>query len=60
MCKMIDQYAEKIKGSFSFFDRMIINGYLRPLYYEHERSYGLQQLGVLYKDFKGYVMEVTV
>ena len=59
MCKMIDQYAEKIKGAFSFFDRMIINGYLRPLYYEHERSYGLQQLGVLYKDFKGYVMEVT-
>ena len=59
MCKMIDQYAEKIKGIFSFFDRMIINGYLRPLYFEHERKYGLFQLGVLYKDFKEYVIEVT-
>ena len=28
MCKMIDQYADKIKGQFSFFDRMIINGLL--------------------------------
>ena len=59
MCKMIDQYADKIKGSFSFFDRMIINGYLRPLYFEHERNYGLSQLGILYKDFKAYVIEVT-
>ena len=24
MCKMLDQYSDKIKGSFSFFDRMII------------------------------------
>ena len=26
MCKMINQYADKIKGQFAFFDRMIING----------------------------------
>ncbi len=26
MCKIINQYAGKIKGQFSFFDRMIING----------------------------------
>ena len=38
---------------------MIINGYLRPLFFEHERSYGLFQLGLLYKDFKTYVIEVT-
>lgn len=31
MCKMINQYADKIKGQFSFFDRMIINGYFHPL-----------------------------
>ena len=31
MCKMINQYADKIKGQFSFFDQMIINGYFRPL-----------------------------
>ena len=33
MCKMLDQYADKIKGSFSFFDRMIINGDLRHYKY---------------------------
>ena len=59
MCKMIDQYSEKIKGSFSFFDRMIINGYIKPLYFEHERGYGLYRLGILCKDFKDYVMNVT-
>ena len=59
MCKMIDQYADKIKGTFSFFDRMIINGYIRPLFFDHERDYGLYKLGVLYKDFKPYDMDVT-
>ncbi len=59
MCKMIDQYADKIKGTFSFFDRMIINGYIRPLFLDWERQYGLSRLGVLYKDFKPYVMNVT-
>ena len=59
MCKMLDQYAEKIKGSFSFFDRMIINGYFRPFLSEQMRSGALYQLGVLYKDFKSYFMDVT-
>ena len=31
MYKMIKQYAEKIKRTFSFFDRIIINSYIRPL-----------------------------
>ena len=38
---------------------MIINGYIKPLYFEHERGYGLYRLGILCKDFKGYVMNVT-
>ncbi len=59
MYKMIDQYADKIKGTFSFFDRMIINGYIRPLFLDWERQYGLSRLGALYKDFKSYVMNVT-
>ena len=59
MCKMIDQYADKIKGSFSFFDRIIINGYIRPFYFEYERHFALSTLGVLYKDFKPYVMNIT-
>ena len=59
MCKMINQYAEKIKGSFSFFDRMIINGYIRPFFFDYERTFALSKLGVLYKDFKPYVMGIT-
>ena len=37
--KMVDQYADKIKGPFSFFDRMIINGYFRPFLSERMRSH---------------------
>ncbi len=59
MCKILEQYSDKIKGSFSFFDRMIINGYLTPLMNEHSRAGALYQLGVLYKDFKTYFTSVT-
>ena len=59
MCKILDQYAGKIKGTFSFFDRMIINGYLLPLMNEHSRAGALYQLGVLYKDYKSYFIAVT-
>ena len=59
MCKMIDQYSDKIKGTFSFFDRMIINGYLNPLMNEHSRPGALAQLGVLHKNYKDYFMQVT-
>ena len=59
MCKILDQYADKIKGSFSFFDRMIINGYLPPLMNEYSRAGALYQLGVPYKNFKSYFMDVT-
>ena len=59
MCKMLEQYADKIKGSFSFFDRMIINGYFRSFIAEDMRSYALSRLGVLYKDFKQYFMGIT-
>ena len=59
MCKMLDQYNDKIKGSFSFFDRMIINGYINPLINEHSRAGALYQLGVLYKNYKDYFSNVT-
>ena len=59
MCKMIDQYSNKIKGTFSFFDRIIINGYLTPLMNEYSRAGSLYKLGVLYKDYKAYFMTVT-
>lgn len=59
MCKMINQYADKIKGQFFFFDRMIINGYFIPLLSEQMRSGSLRLLDILYKDFKPYFLNVT-
>ena len=59
MCKILEQYSDKINGLFSFFDRMIINGYFRPLLSEQIRGGALYQLGVLYKDFKSYFMDIT-
>ena len=59
MCKMLDQYKDKIKGSFSFFDRLIINGYIRSFIAEEMRPYALSRLGVLYKDFKTYFTGIT-
>ena len=59
MCNILEQYGDKIKGTFSFFDRMIINGYLNPLMNEHSRAGALYQLDVLYKDYKAYFSHVT-
>ena len=59
MYTMIEQFKDKIKGTFSFFDRMIINGYLLPLMNEHSRVNALYKLGVLYKDYKSYFTAVT-
>ncbi len=59
MCKMIDQYADKIKGKFSFFDRMIINGYFRPLISEETRIGCLYSLGIPLGDFTDYFKNVT-
>lgn len=59
MCKMIDQYADKIKGQFSFFDRMIINGYFRPLLSEQTRIGYLYSLGIPLRDFTEYFKDVT-
>ena len=59
MCKILEQYSDKIKGVFAFFDRVIINGYIRPLMNEHSRSGALYSLGILYKDYKSYFSGVT-
>ncbi|MCI9338937.1 MAG: hypothetical protein HFH93_15680 [Lachnospiraceae bacterium] len=59
MCKMIDQFADKIKGQFSFFDRMIINGYLRPLLSEQTRIGYLYSMGIPLRDFTEYFKDVT-
>ena len=59
MCKMINQYADKIKGQFSFFDRMIINGYFRPLMSEQTRIGYLYSMGIPLRDFTDYFKDIT-
>ena len=59
MCKMINQFADKIKGTFSFFDRMIINGYFRPLLSEQTRIGYLYSMGIPLRDFTDYFKAVT-
>ena len=59
MCKMINQYADKIKGQFAFFDRMIINGYFHPLLSEQTRIGYLYSMGIPLRDFTQYFKNVT-
>ena len=59
MSAILNQFSDKIKGVFAFFDRMNINGYLLPLTSEHSRSGALGSLGVLYKNFKSYFSSIT-
>lgn len=59
MCKMINQFANKIKGQFSFFDRMIINGYFRPLLSKKTRIGSLYSMGIPFRDFTEYFKDVT-
>jgi len=56
---MINQFADKIKGQFSFFDRMIINGYFRPLLSEQTRIGYLYSMGIPLRDFTEYFKDVT-
>lgn len=59
MCKIIKQFADKIKGQFHFFDRMMISGYLRPLLSEQTRIGYLYSMGIPLRDFTQYFKNVT-
>lgn len=59
MCAIMEQYGQYVKGMFSFFDRMIIDGYIQPLAFEYRRANALLRLGVLYKDYTAYFKSVT-
>ena len=57
MATILTQYADKINGSFSFFDRMILTGHLRSFF--HSMMYFLSKENVLLKDYGTYVQGVT-
>lgn len=60
MNTILEQYGDKINGTFSFFDRMIIKGHIFQLFSLSGRKFFLSSLGVLLKDFPSYANQVTM
>ena len=59
MSTILEQYEDKINGTFSFFDRMIIKGHIFQLFSLSGRKFFLSSLDVLLKDFSAYAAQVT-
>lgn len=59
MNTILEQYKDKINGTFSFFDRMIIKGHIFQLFSLSGRKFFLSSLDVLLKDFSSYASQVT-
>ncbi len=57
MKDILTQYKDKINGTFSFFDRMIITGHLRSFF--HAMLYFLSCQNVLLKDYGSYARGIT-
>lgn len=59
MNTILEQYADKINGTFSFFDRMIIKGHILQFFSPSGKKYFLSEQDVLLKDFSAYANKVT-
>ena len=59
MNTILEQYKDKINGTFSFFDRIIIKGHIRQFFSPSGKKYFLSQKDVLLKDFSSYANQVT-
>lgn len=59
MNTILNQFEDKINGTFSFFDRMIIKGHFRQLFSASGQKYFLSGQNVLLKDFSAYASQVT-
>lgn len=59
MMSFIQQHANSVMGVLSGFDRVRIRGTLRWLCYPDGLGKHLSKIGVLLKDFKGYVHRIT-
>ena len=57
MENILKHYNDKIKGVFSFFDRMILTGHLRPFF--HAMLFFLSEQNVLLKDYGSYALGIT-
>ncbi len=59
MTTFIPQHAENVMGTLNGFDRVRVRGTLRWLFYADGLGKHLSKVGVLLKDFKGYVRRIT-
>jgi hypothetical protein len=59
MNTILNQYADKINGAFSFFDRIIIKGHIRQFFSPSGKSHFLSYNNILLKDFPSYAQTVT-
>lgn len=56
---ILKQYSGRINGTFSFFDRIIIKGYLTRFFTVNGAGSYATQCGVKLKDFSAYAQKVT-
>ena len=56
---ILEQYGEKINGTFSFFDRMILKGHILQFYSPSGKKHFLSYNNVLLKDFSSYAQKIT-
>ena len=59
MNTILEQYQDKINGTFSFFDRMIIKGHILQFFSPSGKKYFLSEKSILLKDFSSYANQVT-
>ena len=59
MNTILEQYKDKINGTFSFFDRMIIKSHIRQFFSTSGKGFFLSEQNVLLKDFSSYANQVT-
>ena len=57
--KILEQYSDRINGVFSFFDRIIIKGYITRFFTTNGAGSYASQCNVLLKDFSAYARGVT-
>ena len=59
MNTILEQFKDKINGTFAFFDRMIIKGHIRQFFSASGKGFFLSEQNVLLKDFSAYANQVT-
>lgn len=56
---ILEQYSNRINGTFSFFDRIIIRGHITRFFTSNGMGSYASQCGVKLKDFSKYAESVT-